>query len=40
MGAAPVALEQQRADQLDLLAGSGIMLARDAMATTDRERPH
>jgi uncharacterized membrane protein YgaE (UPF0421/DUF939 family) len=39
MRAAPVALEQQRADQLDLLAGSGVMLARNAMATTDRERP-
>jgi hypothetical protein len=39
MRAVPVALEQQRADQLDLLAGSGVMLARNAMATTDREPP-
>jgi uncharacterized membrane protein YgaE (UPF0421/DUF939 family) len=39
MRAAPVALEQERADQLDLLAGSGVMLARTAMATTDQERP-
>jgi uncharacterized membrane protein YgaE (UPF0421/DUF939 family) len=38
MRAAPVALEQERADQLDLLAGSGVMLARTAMATTDQER--
>jgi hypothetical protein len=34
-----VALEQERADQLDLLAGSGIMLARTAMATSDRSVP-
>jgi uncharacterized membrane protein YgaE (UPF0421/DUF939 family) len=34
MRVAPVAREQQRADQLDLLAGSGVMLARTAMATT------
>jgi hypothetical protein len=34
-----VALEQERADQLDLLAGSGAMLARTAMATSDQERP-
>jgi hypothetical protein len=34
-----VALEQERADELDLLAGSGVMLARTAMATTDQERP-
>jgi hypothetical protein len=39
MRAAPVALEQERADELDLLAGSGVMLARTAMATTDQERP-
>jgi hypothetical protein len=39
MRAAPVALEQERADQLDLLAGSGAMLARTAMATTAQERP-
>jgi uncharacterized membrane protein YgaE (UPF0421/DUF939 family) len=38
MRAAQVALEKQRADQLDLLAGSGVMLARTAMATTDQER--
>jgi uncharacterized membrane protein YgaE (UPF0421/DUF939 family) len=38
MRAAPVALEQERADQLDLLAGSGVMLARTAMASTDQER--
>ncbi|HEX5908129.1 MAG TPA: FUSC family protein [Propionibacteriaceae bacterium] len=37
MRAAQVALEQERADQLDLLAGSGVMLARTAMATTDQE---
>ncbi|HEX5905560.1 MAG TPA: hypothetical protein VFY56_00970, partial [Propionibacteriaceae bacterium] len=35
--AAQVALEQERADQLDLLAGSGVMLARTAMATTNQE---
>jgi hypothetical protein len=39
MRAALVALEQERADQLDLLAGSGVMLARTAMATSDQERP-
>jgi uncharacterized membrane protein YgaE (UPF0421/DUF939 family) len=38
MRAPAVGLEQQRADQLDLLAGSGVMLARTAMATTDQER--
>jgi hypothetical protein len=37
MRAAEVALERERADQLDLLAGSGVMLARTAMATTDQE---
>jgi hypothetical protein len=36
--AASVALEQERADRLDLVVGSGIMLARTAMATTDQER--
>ena len=40
MRAALVALEQERADQLDLLAGSGVMLARTAMATSDQERPY
>jgi uncharacterized membrane protein YgaE (UPF0421/DUF939 family) len=38
MKGAQVALERQRADQLDLLAGSGVMVARTAMATTDQER--
>jgi uncharacterized membrane protein YgaE (UPF0421/DUF939 family) len=36
--AASVAVEQERADRLDLVVGSGIMLARTAMAATDQER--
>jgi uncharacterized membrane protein YgaE (UPF0421/DUF939 family) len=36
--AASVAVEQERADRLDLVVGSGIMLARTAIATTDQER--
>jgi hypothetical protein len=39
MRAAPVALEQERANQLDLLASSGVMLARTAVATSHQERP-
>jgi uncharacterized membrane protein YgaE (UPF0421/DUF939 family) len=36
--AASVAVEQERADRLDLVVGSSIMLARTAMAATDQER--
>jgi hypothetical protein len=39
MRAAPVALQQERANQLDLLASSGVMLARTAVATSHQERP-
>jgi hypothetical protein len=39
MRAAPMALEQERANQLDLLASSGVMLARTAVATSHQERP-
>jgi hypothetical protein len=37
--AAPLVVERERADQLDLLAGSTLMLARTVMATADHGRP-